>query len=327
MRQNTIFSFSRLALLSLCLFLANCPGAQTEASQEPRELLRKAMTEHGRFSGILPFADKETLLEWKSAQGEYRQLCLEDGFCLKKLVLQDDQGQDVITFLQDREGVFAGVEGKWRQLSGAYPLTLYDLLAEPFPEREWELAKFSLEEIRQEGKPLLKITMRLPEDLEALLEEERPELPLIVGRAARTLKDPAYARRPLTRVFFLQPGSLQILYRAHYNAHGKKIYEQRWEKQYNFRPVKERDFLRDGPVRDRKYFLKNSTLPEVHEMMAKRKGIVRRKKPGNPLRRILREQKVLLLLAAGALGISLAVILKLHQGKRHSRTPRDKSTQ
>ncbi len=317
MTHNTFFSFARLALLSLCLFLANSPAAQTATSQEdPRALLRKAMAEHERFSGILPFVDKETLQAWKSAQGEYRRLCLEDGFCLKKLVLQDDQGQDVVTFLQNREGVFVGVEGKWRQLTGAYPLTLYDLMAESFPEREWELAKFSLEEIRQEGKPLLKITMRLPEDLEALLGEEKPELPLIVGRAARNLKDPAYARRPLTRIFFLQPGSLQILYRAHYNAQGKKIYEQRWEKPFNFRPLTEKDFLRDGPIRDRQYFLMDSTIPEVYEMMAKRKGIVRRKKPGKPLGRVLQEQKVLLLMAAGALGISLALALKYRQKKR-----------
>ena len=318
MRQNTIFSFLRLVLLSLCLFWANFPAAQAETSQDPRELLRKAMAEHGRFSGILPFTDKETLLEWKSAEGEYRQLCLEDGFCLKKLVLRDDQGLDVVTFLQNREGVFVGVEGKWRQITGAYPLTLYDLLAEPFPEREWELAKFSLNEIRQEGKPLLKITMRLPEDLEALLEEEKPELPVIVGKAARNLRDPAYARRPLTRVFLLQPGSLNILYRAHYNVQGKKLYEQRWERQYNFRPTTEKDFLRDGPVRDRQYFLKDSTLPEVYKMMAKRKGNERRKKPGKPLGRILQEQKVLLLMAAGVLGLSLALGVKFLQKKKNS---------
>ncbi len=305
-----------------CLLLGICvPSLSAEpvpSSSKARELLQKALEDHGKFAGRLPFDEPETLKEWGCASGEYEQMTASDGGRLRKLTLRDGYGREVVCMIQNRDGVFAGVDGKWWQLPGVYPLNIYDLLADPIPEEEWGMSNFAMEEILRGGRKLLKITMRLPGDKKKLLrvegEMQLPPWP-VKSLDADTLKDPAYSRRPVTRVFFLEPQSGRIVYRAHYNARGEKCFELSWSKQVDFTVPRAEDFRLSGPVVGREYVLKEKVISRARELQRGRRLSDRGRSGRKPVWRILVEHRTPILAAGGVLLLGAAFALGRHRDK------------
>ncbi len=315
-----------LAWVAACLLLGICVrvlvAEPVPSSSEARGLLQKALEGHEKFEGRLPFDDQETLKEWGGVSGEYEQMTESDGVRLRKLTLRDRHGREMVCMIQNRDGVFAGVDGKWWQLPGAYPLMIYDLLADPFPEEEWGMSNFSMEEILRGGRKLLKITMRLPDDMKKLFRVEG-EMQLspwpINGQEAKSLKDPAYSRRPVTRVFFLDPQSGRIVYRAHYNARGEKCFELTWPKQEDFTVPRTEDFQLNGTVVGREYVLKDMMISRTRELQKDRHLSDRGRSGRKPVWRILVEHRTPILAACGVLLLGAAFALRRHRDKDFKR--------
>ena len=309
------------ARFAACCILGFCvcalPAEPVPSSSEARGLLQKAMEDHGKFAGRLPFDDPETLKEWGCVSGEYEQMTASDGVRLRRLALRDGYGREVVRVIQNRDGVFAGVDGKWWQGPGFYPLYIYDLLADPFPEEEWGMANFAMEEILRGGRKLLKITMRLPDDFVKLVDDDFGRKLDVKSSYAKKedLKDPAYSRRPVTRVFFLEPQSGRIVYRAHYNARGEKCFELAWPKQEDFTVPRGEDFRLDGPVAGREYALKEKMISRVRQLRKERHLSERGRSGRKPFWRILVEHRTPILAAGGALLLGAAFALGRHRDK------------
>ncbi len=314
LRQSFVW-FSACLLLGCCVCVLSAePGP---SSSEARELLQKALEEHGRGAFRLPFDDPETLKEWGCVSGEFEQMAEPDGARLRKLVLRDGYGREVVRVIQNRDGVFSCVGGKWWQGPGFYPLYLYDLLADPIPEEEWGMSNFAMEEILRSGRKLLKITMRLPDDFEKLLDDDYGRKLDVKSSYARKedLKDPVYSRRPVTRVFFLEPQSGRIVYRAHYNARGEKCFELAWPKQEDFTVPRAEDFRVDGPVVGREFALKEKMIFRVRQLRKERLLAERGRSGRKPVWRIMAEHRTPILAAGGVLLLGAAFALRRHRDK------------
>jgi hypothetical protein len=313
------------AWFSACLLLGGSvhvlSAEPVPSSSEARGLLQKALEEHGKFEGRLPFADQETLKEWGGVSGEYEQMTEPDGVRLRKLTLRDGHGREMVCMIQNRDGVFVGVDGKWWQGPGLYPLYIYDLLADPFPEEEWGMSNFAMEEIVRSGRKLLRITMRLPDDFAKLLDDDFGRKLDVKSSSAKKedLKDPAYSRRPVTRVFFLDPQSGRIVYRAHYNARGEKCFELAWPKQEDFTVPRTEDFQLNGPVVGREYVLKDMMISRTRELQKDRHLSDRGRLGRKPVWRTLVEHRTPILAACGVLLLGAAFALRRHRDKDFKR--------
>ncbi len=214
-----------------------------------REVLQKAM-ECSRTASYCCDVDDEILVHLAEAkEGTFWRLVLKDGFVCRKMELRDAQGQAVLILTQNREGSFAYAKGEWAKIMEIFPLYYFDHISSDLDDYEKSIAVFSQQTMSYGGRQQIRIRMDTAEDTKKL---RGGNLQLLLGGKKEEVTDLGsryYAKRPMHRIFTIDPTNGIVTSRFHFNHRKQKIYGRTMRHLVLNPKISERDFAPSGEVK------------------------------------------------------------------------------
>ena len=218
------------------------------ADELPRDILSHAMYESLNTSYSCAVEDNELLSATGAVRGTFWRLVLEDGFVCRKIELYDTTGKAIVIYTQNRRGSYAFAGDEWAKVADIMPLWHFDYIASDLDDFEKSICTYSKRIINFAGENMQEIRLDTTEDMKKLEKGGNSELPLWGEDGSDDLYSSFYAKRPMHRIFLIEPKTHFIISRTHYNVRNQKLLDRKIKDLILSPDITEKDFAPSGAI-------------------------------------------------------------------------------